>query len=225
MPKVQESFHAEVDSSGATSLFCEDPNGSIKVEVWDKEFTRIDAVKEASDAEALSQIRIQAVPTDGAIRITTDLGASKPSDRAVHYDISVPRFLEQISLKALSAGVTVRSTSAQVQIQLSNGKVSLNQKSGDCSVELVNGDIEFTLSQMRKDLFSSLQTKNGRLQLRVPEDSNCHINARTDTGNITNALPISLEEQSPHVLKGTLGKGGQDITLRVGNGPIELLKL
>jgi len=102
-------------------------------------------------------------------------------------------------------------------VQLSGRFDRIEEKSGD-------GRVEITAekgSRMRDDW--SIETSDGPLTVRIPQDLQAELDAHAGDGVIRFQLPVSLSEQlDRHTIRGLINGGGPLLRLRTGDGTLTL---
>jgi hypothetical protein len=202
-------------------------NGGIRVEGWDRNEIRIQAIVSASargeaDAKRLvSAVDVQA----GSGRVT----ATGPDTRnrehwSVSYRINVPR-QNDLELDANNGGVTISDVSGTIRFDTTNGGVRLTDVGGDVRGETRNGGLTVTLNGDRWDGAGlDVQTSNGGVTLNIPDGYNAELTTRTVNGGFRTDYPMTIQgELSPRRgITTTLGSGGPPVSVRTTNGGVRI---
>jgi hypothetical protein len=139
-------------------------NGGIRVEGWDRNEIRVQAVVNAharseSDAKQLaSGVQIQA----GGGKVTsTGPETGRREWWSVSFRINVPR-KNDLDLTAHNGGVTIAGVSGNITFETSNGGVRLTDLGGDVRGQTRNGGLNVTLGGSRWDGAGlDVETTNG----------------------------------------------------------------
>jgi DUF4097 and DUF4098 domain-containing protein YvlB len=237
------------------ALDVDDVNGSITVEVWDRNEIRVEAVKEAramSDADArdaLRRVRIELSPSAGKLKIETH--ASGPegffdwlfhagTSVSVSYDLHVPRRLD-VRAHTVNGRVSLAGTRGMATLLSTNGSLQLADVEGEMRLETVSGRI--TIHQAAGPLHAvctnggieadmtrlsgplTLDTTNGSLRLRLPRDARADLEAGTTNGSVVSDLPVAMTTDSRRHLRGTVNGGGVPLKLSTTNGSVHIAAL
>jgi DUF4097 and DUF4098 domain-containing protein YvlB len=202
-------------------------NGGIRVEGWDRNEIRVQAVVTANarredDAKQLaSAVQVQA----GSGKVTS----SGPSTQgrewwSVSYRINVPR-RNDLELSANNGGITINSVSGTIRFETTNGGVRLSDLAGDVRGETRNGGLNVALAGDRWDGAGlDVQTANGGVTLEIPDGYNADLTTRTVNGGFRSDYPLTIQgELSPRRgISTTLGSGGPPVSVRTTNGGLRI---
>jgi hypothetical protein len=202
-------------------------NGGIRVEGWDRNEIRVQAVVTANarreeDARQLaSAVQVQA----GTGRVT----ASGPSTSgrewwSVSYRINVPR-RNDLELTATNGGISINDVHGTIRFDTTNGGVNLRDLGGDVRGETRNGGLTVTLTGDRWDGAGlDVETSNGGVTLSIPDGYNAELTTRTVNGGFRSDIPMTVQgELSPRRgIQTTLGSGGPPVNVRTTNGGLRI---
>ena len=128
------------------------------------------------------------------------------------------------------AGDLVASTSGgSIQAGTVTGRIEAHTSGGEISVDSADGDVEAVTSgggisvrfASTPRIGGRLETSGGSVSVQMPGDSSLNLDARTNGGTVVCDLPVSGRIDD-HVIKGTIGKGGQELFIRTSGGNIEI---
>jgi DUF4097 and DUF4098 domain-containing protein YvlB len=106
-----------------------------------------------------------------------------------------------------------------------NGTVDVNTAVGPVSAHTVNGDVEARMTTLQGNDDMDFRTVNGSVTIVVPASFDANFRFNTVHGGIDSDFPMTLTGKfGPRHARGTIGKGGRDITASAVNGSIELRK-
>lgn len=121
--------------------------------------------------------------------------------------------------------ITVDGASGPVEATTGNGDVRVVTSSGPVNASSGNGDIEISMDRLSRASEMRFATGSGNITLAVPDDFGAEMNATTGNGRVSTDLPVRLAGRiTPNRLNGTLGDGGERLTLSTGNGDIQIRK-
>jgi hypothetical protein len=202
-------------------------NGGIRVEAWDRNDIRVQAVvignaRREEDARQLAAaVQVQA----GGGKVSS----SGPStgDRewwSVSYRINVPR-QNDLELTAHNGGINITGVHGNIRFETSNGGVTLRDLAGDVRGATTNGGLTVTLSGDRwEGTGIDVQTSNGGVTLAIPEGYNAELSTRTVNGGFRSDIPLTMQgELTPRRgIQATLGSGGAPVSVRTTNGGLRI---
>ena len=149
---------------------------------------------------------VRASSGNGRVRVTTSGGAVNASSG--NGDVSVEH-----------AGGPVRASSG-------NGRVIVATTRGPVNASSGNGDVEVSMdaiADVSDDM--ELSSGNGTITVTVPADFAGELDASTGSGKFYSDFPMTLRGRiDPQHVRATIGKGGRRLTMRSGNGDVELRK-
>jgi hypothetical protein len=202
-------------------------NGGIRVEGWDRNEIRIQAVVTAQarredDAKQLaSEVQIQA----GSGRVTSNGPSTNGREWwSVSYRINVPR-RNDLELNANNGGINITDVHGTIRFDTTNGGVTLRNLGGDVRGETRNGGLNVTLNGDRWDgVGLDVETSNGGVNLAIPDGYNAELTTRTVNGGFRSEIPMTIQgELSPRRgIQTTLGSGGPPVSVRTTNGGLRI---
>jgi len=204
-------------------------NGGIRVEGWDRNEIRVQAVINAharseSDAKQLaSGVQIQA---GGGKVSSSGPETGRREWWSVSFRINVPR-KNDLDLTANNGGVTIAGVSGNIRFETSNGGVRLTDLGGDVRGQTRNGGLNVVLSGSRWDGAGlDVETTNGGVTLAIPDGYNADLTTRTVNGSFRTDFPMTIQgELSPRRgISTTLGSGGPPVRVRTTNGGLKINK-
>ncbi len=131
----------------------------------------------------------------------------------------------RVSASTGNGRVTVEGARGPVEASTGNGAVSVTTSNGPVTASSGNGDIDVSMDRVDRAAPMSFSTGSGRIVLSVPEGFGAEMTASSGNGDVTTDLPIRLQGRIQRSrLHGTLGGGGERLSLSTGNGDIEIRK-
>lgn len=211
-------------------------NGSIAVEVWDRDEVRAEARWTAKTATYQFSPKVD--------EDKDCLSLSLPSDRelsGVSWTVQVPRGLDitartsngritilgdgyRLVTADTSNGKVVLEGSGQdlLYVNTSNGNVDIASWAGEVDITTSNGSITAHLGKIVQGKYS-LSSSNGSIRIFVEEDSAFDLNASTSNGSIVSELGGNWSSEfSDTGYDGAYNNGGARLTLRTSNSSIWL---
>ncbi|MEK6372789.1 MAG: DUF4097 family beta strand repeat-containing protein [Acidobacteriota bacterium] len=238
---LEEKFDRTFDVRPGARVSLANVNGNITIRAWDQPRVRIQAQKKVhasgaqSAKEAMADLKIEIVPSDGGLRVITRypkrgdgldfldwmFGGGRVN-ASVTYEVDVPRTMS-LDLDNTNGGIEVSDIRGSHRIETTNGRISLARCAGDIEAATTNGAIRAELLHVTPGKAMRLSTTNGRISLSAPPTFAAHVDASTTNGSINTELPISTTKAGRHSLRGDINGGGPELRLRTTNGSIEIL--
>lgn len=210
---VVQGFHGSVDLTGT-----DDPVAHLT-------FTKRVRGRDESEARALLQ-QVQIQESGGDEQYLYTLRSDQPTLSAVDVRGDVPRGTS-LRLELQSGKVTFTDLEGTITVQNQHGGADITGARASVTVETRNGSLTVGFAHLAPDANVRLQTANGDVTLRLPEDASARIDARTNVGEITlegltfSKRGLDLENAGAH-FTGQLGQGRSAIDLQTENGSIAL---
>lgn len=131
----------------------------------------------------------------------------------------------EVTARTVNGAVEVRNAAGRVRANTVNGTVDVNTAVGPVSAHTVNGDVEARMTTLQGTDDMDFKTVNGSVTIVVPASFDANFRFDTVHGGIDSDFPMTLTGRfGPRHARGTIGKGGRDITASAVNGSIELRK-
>jgi DUF4097 and DUF4098 domain-containing protein YvlB len=151
----------------------------------------------------------------------------------------------RIELRTGDGAVALRNLDGEINIHTGDGSVAASDVQGTLAISTGDGAVEVSGrldsivahsgdggiridarpgSTMRREW--TITSGDGGVTLRLPPDFNASIDAHTGDGAITTSgviLTGAPEAREHGILRGQTGKGGEVLTLRTGDGPINIV--
>ncbi|MET0646536.1 MAG: DUF4097 family beta strand repeat-containing protein [Pyrinomonadaceae bacterium] len=234
-PELTEEFHQTYPLASGGRLSLSNINGAVKVQVWERNEVKVDAVKRAYTAERLREAKIEVDASPSRLRIETDYPDStlRWSDRdgerhenpaSVEYTLTVPRGVNIDEISLINGNLDIAGVAGSVKASSINGRVTAVGLSGPVNLSVINGRLEATLDRLSDAADVTLSAVNGPLVATLPSDANAVVRANTVHGGISNDfnLPVRVGEYVGRDLEGRIGRGGADVRLSNVNGSVQI---
>ena len=217
-----------VPASGATLTVDAAPNGGIEVEGSARRDivvqARVVATADTEDEARAMAARVQVVAT--AVRVDADgpRNLGRRQGWHVSYRLAVPTNTP-LSLKSTNGGISVDSVNSRVELTTTNGGVKLSRMAGDVAGRTTNGGIDVDLDGNGWDGTGlDLQTTNGGVRVKIPEQYNAHLETGTTNGSVKIDFPVMVQGTRPRSISTDLGSGGATLRVRTSNGGVRITK-
>lgn len=224
--RVCETRDLTVPASGRLSVDA-DVNGSIRVTGEDRRDVQVRAVVHAwaaSEAEAERIASEVVVRSDGGLRAEGPDQAGR-AGWSVSYEVVAPREID-LTLKTHNGGIAVTDVRGDLALEALNGGISLDGVAGNVRGRTTNGGVTARLTGDRWDGAGlDLETTNGGVRLRVPEDYSARLETRTVNGGIDMDFPVTVRGRIGREIATTLGSGGPLVRAATTNGQVRVSRL
>jgi len=143
---------------------------------------------------------------------------------SVKYHLNVPRDCS-LKIETTNGSIHVQDVQGSVNLSATNGKLEVENVSGAVNAETVNGRIQVSFDSLAIDSDMKFSTTNGSIQIYLPENAHCTIQAETTNGSIETDFPLEVKgEFGSHRVRGRIHGGGALLRLETVNGSIKILK-
>jgi DUF4097 and DUF4098 domain-containing protein YvlB len=223
----------------------ETDSGDAAVHRTDANRIRLHGIKETTSVFGdIEDITVETTRNGDHLRITGDAGADSflgLGGGSLSLDVGVPEgvTVERVSakngdatttgvagdatLESTNGAVTARNVDGYVSLSTTNGPVRARGVAGLDGAATTNGDIDVDIPAI--DGRVSVSTTNGAITAALAPDLDARVVASTTNGTITaTGLPLG-GGRSGNSLRGTLGDGTHELTIRTTNGDITLNRL
>ncbi|HEX8068621.1 MAG TPA: DUF4097 family beta strand repeat-containing protein [Pyrinomonadaceae bacterium] len=232
---LREEFHQTYPLAAGGRVALHNINGSVRVQGWERNEVRLDAVKSAYKRERLEEARIEVNAAadsvdirtrypDRSLTYTDEEPRRYDNPATVEYTLSVPRGARLQEIELINGSLDLADLSGDIHASSINGKVTARNLAGEAKLSTINGPLEAAYAQLPADRPVSLNSVNGIVTLVLPSDVNASVKANTVHGSISNdfGLPVRRGRYVGADLAGQLGSGGPRIRLSNVNGTIHV---
>ena len=188
-----------------------------------------------------ADVRIEVVPHAGGVTICAvypDVQGQEPNrcepgpnsrshtkdnDTSVRFDVQVPVGVALIA-RTVNGSVDGEALNGDAEGHTVNGSVRLST-TGTASGGTVNGELALAMGRTDWRDGAKFSTVNGSITLRLPSFVSADVRASTLNGSIESDFPITVTgRMDRRRVEGTIGGGGQQLTLSTVNGSVKLLR-
>lgn len=201
-----------------------EPNGGIRVEVWDRNEIGLKAKVQAWSRRGDPQEIVN------DIRVATERSISADGPKmerregwSVSFRLMVPRN-SNLDLESMNGGIQITGVHGDMDFETMNGGIKLEDVGGKVRGRTINGGVSVVLSGSQwegEEL--DLQTTNGSVSLTVSENFRADLQTGTVNGSFNTDFPITLRGRLRSSRISTeLNGGGPPIRLVTTNGSVRL---
>lgn len=233
--EAREEFHQSYPLASGGTVSLKNMNGAVQVKGWDRDEVKVDAIKKASSAEKLGDVKIEIDTASGGVHIRTVNSGSnltwtsgengrRNNPPSVEFSLMVPRGARIHRIELINGSLDIEGLNGNVTASTINGRVKAQDLSGRVKLSTINGKIEATFDRLDNSDNFKLDSINGQVELMLASDANVELKADTVHGKITNdiGLPVKKGKYVGRSLAGMLGRGGARIDLNNVNGAVEI---
>jgi DUF4097 and DUF4098 domain-containing protein YvlB len=201
-------------------------NGSISVTGEERRDVQVRATVHAwgyDDAEAERIASAVNVRSDGSIR------AEGPEPRgrsgwSVSYEVLTPREVD-LALETHNGSIAVADVRGDLSLRAQNGGISLDGVAGNVRGRTTNGGVDAELTgDTWEGAGLDLETTNGGVRLRIPENYSARLETGTVHGGIDIDFPVTLQGRIGREFSTTLGDGGPLVRAETTNGGVRITR-
>ncbi len=147
----------------------------------------------------------------GQVQVTTGSG-----------DVSLDTMAGQIRVQTGSGSVEVTNPSQALEASTGSGEVTIKGASADIRVRTSSGDLDVEGNPDRTKYWD-FHTVSGEVVLHVPPNASFRLYARSKSGDIDAAIPITMEgTAAKHELRARIGDGKARVEIQTSSGDISL---
>jgi hypothetical protein len=239
--RVTESF--EVAPEGATALAVRNRNGSVTVSGHDGDAVAVEVTKRGFGVGegVLDDVVVEPSVTDGTLtleavyppnadRVSTGIDVRLPASltlreaETANGGVEASDVAGDATLRAGNGGVTARRVDGFLTLEAGNGAVEARDVGGIDGASAGNGAVDVEVPAIRGD--TEISASNGGIQATIGPEVSAQFEARTTNGTVeVTGIELTDATISRSRVVGTLGEGGPSLTLRAGNGGIDVRPL
>jgi hypothetical protein len=211
-------------SAGAALTVDAGPNGSIRVTGESRRDVQVRATVHAwayDEAEAERIASAVNVRSDGVVR------AEGPDQRgragwSVDYEVLAPREID-LDLETHNGSIAIARVRGDLTFEARNGSIKLDGVAGNVRGRTTNGGVEAELTgNTWEGTGLDLETTNGAVRLRIPENYSARLETGTVNGGIDIDFPVTVQGRLGREFSTTLGRGGPLVRAETTNGQVRI---
>jgi hypothetical protein len=156
--------------------------------------------------------------------ITLDAMSEGWSHSGSSFELTVPRHTSIVVQNSWGGDVVCSGLSGDIEVNGRTGSIRLEEVSGGIAVSTMSGTIQATVRELREGKALSLQSMNGEIVLRMPEDAKANLRVRTQNGSVLTDFaetalvtksentggPVGLKTSLDHLGQGVLTPEARD---------------
>ncbi len=231
---ADKRVHQNVALAASGSVFIDTHNGTITVTTWNQPTVDVTARIEGGlwiSDEDVNKTQVRVTGSGDNVRIESDYSAiishfswlgTNHNLPPVHYTLSMPAGAR---LTVDGHNTTVRATGLRNDVKISthNGSVDLAGLDGAASIDTHNGDIRVAFSRFAR--LSRIETHNGGIDLRIPAQSQFHLDATGHHLGVSSDFPVVIKRMERDRYVGDVNGGGAELRVTTHNGSVTLRKV
>jgi hypothetical protein len=203
------------------------PNGGIQVTGSARGDIVVRAkVTASAESQQRAQAILSAVRVAASDRISADgpQGLERRESWSVSYRLAVPT-RTSLDLKTTNGGIAIDNVDGRIEFTTVNGGVKLAGVSGEVRGRTNNGGVDVDLDGATwQGEGLDVETSNGGVKLRIPEQYSARLDAGTINGGISVDFPVTIQGRIDREITTNLGAGGPLIRVRTHNGGVKVTK-
>lgn len=224
-PSVCEVRQFTVTAAGTMTVDAE-PNGGISVEGGARNdiLVRAKIVAQAETQERARQIAsgVNVAATADKVTANGPGGLGRRESWSVSYRLAVPT-ISSLSLRTTNGGITIKDVDGEIDFRTVNGGVKLSNLAGNVKGRTSNGGVDVELDGPGwKGEGLNVETSNGGVHLRIPEQYSAHLETSTINGGLNIDFPLTVQGRVDREINANLGAGGAPIRVRTNNGGVKV---
>ena len=226
-PANDQVFERSYPLHAGGSFLLENVNGSVEVDGWNRDEVEVRAVKVSPDgSHDLSEVQIEVQSQPSQVLVHTRYPKGEGAEVAVEYHIYVPSKILLSHVETVNGSVLVHGIDGGGALHSVNGNVEVLKSAGRFSAKTTNGNVRVELSELGEGAPMNVETVNGSVVLGLPSSARANLKILNLNGDISSELPVTstMTSAGARTLRGKLGLGGGEISVRTINGTIRLVR-
>ncbi len=176
--------------------------------------------------ETPTALDLDARTSDGSLKVSGVQGSLElhTSDGAVDMeDVG-----GAVRLTASDGSIKIHNVTGTLESRSSDGQASVEGKFTALQVHTSDGNLDLTVDEGSKlNMASRIESSDGRVTVRLPRSLAVDLDVHTSDGQISCALPLTMEgynsaHSSGHNLRGHLNGGGVPLTVHTSDGNVTI---
>lgn len=244
--RAQGSFERTLTVNGPVELSVRTGSGSIQIRTGTADRVQITGrVSTGSSRDGLDPAervrRVEAAPpivqTGNIVRIGDTNDDPLYRNVSISYELVIPSNTQinaqtgsgNQAIGSVDGAVRAQTGSGNIRIERAGGSLHAQTGSGNIDADSVGGEVRAQTGsgsvQVRQIVKGdvNVQTGSGSVTLSLPADAAYTLDARTGSGSISTAQPLTVQGRlGRNHLTGTVGGGGNNIRIRTGSGSIDI---
>jgi hypothetical protein len=204
------------------------PNGGIQVQGGPRGdiliLARVVATAETEQRAREIAAGVQIDAASDKISANGPSGLGRRESWHVGYRVAVPT-QTSLSLRTSNGGISVADVDGRIEFRTVNGGVKLSRLAGEVTGRTINGGVDVDLDGSSwTGAGLDVETSNGGVRLRIPEQYSARLEASTDNGGMQVDFPVTTQGRISREIATNIGAGGPLIRVRTNNGGIRVMK-
>ncbi|MHC4553271.1 MAG: DUF4097 family beta strand repeat-containing protein [Planctomycetota bacterium] len=206
----------------ATSIELEQTPDGLKTVINRPKKKNRESLSVKLDVRVPSQTALSLRTSNGAITINSmqkNVNATTSNGR-----IEVSNVTGNVTANTSNGRIDIRQSDAEkFDLHTSNGKICCEAIAGNIQASTSNGAIHIKYgSEAKQDTNINLHTSNGSITVNTPDNYSAKVDASTSNSKIHCNIPITVKGSLGKHIKGTIGSGEGQLTLKTSNGSITI---
>lgn len=195
--------------------------GNVSISAWDRDEVLVEAVRQASAPEHLSDMRILVEPTADSLAIRTQYaGTDADHPTSVEFRLTVPRGVRLENIVLTNGQLSLTGLAGPVKASAVNGDIHAQKMRGQAELSTINGKVDADFDRTSADSPISLSSVNGAIHLTIPTGTGASLEAVARSGGIASDVGRVFRTEAGHRL--TTHGAGPQIRLHNVNGGISI---
>jgi hypothetical protein len=226
------SIHVEVEGRKLSEYHIEESQAGDQVHfhIWPREhvgfYIGVHHERTTVTVETPAELTLAAKTSDGNVSLTGlqgDIGLT-----AGDGDINFDHVSGNLHLKSGDGSVNIASATGALDASTSDGNLTVDGVFHALAVHTSDGRLDLNLREGTKlTEASSVQSSDGSITLRVPQNFAADLDVHTSDGHLDCALPIVMDHYHSsggdgHEIHGRLNGGGTPLTIHTSDGNVKI---
>ena len=242
--RVEESGEETIEGD-FDSIELRNIAGPVTVHGWNRDYVRVEYVKNAPSAQYLDALYVDIEQNGGDLEISRESRKTGPSIRGtIRFELWVPETVAELRIKSVSGKIELQNMSDTVDLDLAttsgriltdnggnfraksiSGSVDFVSRGNEVDIRTTSGRIEGTVREMQSGGRIEIHSVSGSVRVAVPADFGARVDLRSVSGSVNTDMPVEVFASKRNSLEGTIGDGGAEVDISTTSGSIRIREL
>jgi hypothetical protein len=163
------------------------------------------------------------IRSDGTLRADGPEQAGR-AGWSVGFEIRTPREID-LNVETRNGSIAVDDVRGNLSLEAQNGSLNLDAVAGNVRGRTTNGGVDAELTgDTWQGAGLDLETRNGGVRLRIPENYSARLETGTVNGGIDVDFPVTVQGRLGREFSTTLGDGGPLVRAETTNGQVRITR-
>jgi DUF4097 and DUF4098 domain-containing protein YvlB len=243
LDRETEDFDGEYDTNDNTTVKVYTNNGDIDVSTWDGDKVSLHVLKSTHEGkDELEKLDIVVTEAGDVVDIKTEFEGTKAPEVTADMTVKVPRNVRLERVRTSNGDIVIKGTKGNLTATNSNGDIDIDDIEGYVTASSSNGNVDVRDTTGNGDVSSSngkvfaevrafldgtdVHSSNGAVTVYINPSLDADLEIYSSNGKVSaHDLTLDRTMDTNKRIEGTLGNGGDEISVYSSNGDVDVYKL